>query len=698
MNFNFQPANDDKLLEKLGRNLNKEYLKGKINNTIGREDEIRRLIEILSRREKNNPILIGEPGVGKTAIVEGLVKRIVSNDVPNNLKDVEVYEISISSLMSGASFQGEFEKRFQNIMKQVKDSCGKIILFIDEIHQLVGTKSASASDGMDVGNMLKPLLARGDIKLIGATTYAEYRKYIEKDGALERRFQKINVSEPSFDETLTIMRGLKEKWEMFHGVKILDSALISAITLSQRYITDKYLPDKAIDIIDEAAAKINTQINSNPIELDNVNRKIIQLETEKYSLKNENDERSKLRFNEISKEIELLKNKQKELQSKWDQEKSNKEKINLLRKEIEQLNNEIYRNQSEGNFELASRILYSTLPSKKKELEKLENNESESLVNNIVNEKEVLQIVSKMTKIPVNKLEQSYKDKILNLKDNLSKRIIGQDSAINAINDSLIRNTVGINDPNRPIASYLFVGPTGVGKTEIAKALADQLFDSEKNIIRIDMSEFMEKHSVSKLIGSPPGYVGYDQAGQLSEAVRLNPYSIVLFDEIEKAHPDVLNLLLQILDDGILTDSQGKKINFKNTIIIMTSNVGAKYLLEGNVDKFNQEIKNNFKPEFLNRLDETIVFNNLSKDDVEKIIKIQLNKLSNRLKEQEYIINFDNHLVKNILTNAYDPVYGARPIKRYIQKYIESDIAKKILNGQIQKNKETIYRNITQNN
>ncbi len=691
MNFSFQPENDDQLLEKIGRNLNEEYMKGKINNTIGREEEIRRIIEILSRREKNNPVLIGEPGVGKTAIVEGLVQRIVNNDVPNNLKDTVVYELSISSLMAGASFQGEFEKRFQNIMKKVKESDGKIILFIDEIHQLIGTKSASSSDGMDVGNMLKPLLARGDIKLIGATTFAEYRKYIEKDGALERRFQKITVNEPSFDETLTIMRGLKEKWEMYHGVRITDAALKSAIKLSQRYITDKYLPDKAIDIIDECAAKINTQINSNPIELDHVNRMIIQLETEKYSLKNEQDEKSKARFNDLTKEIEQLKVKQTELQTKWNKEKADKEKVNTIRKEIDALNNEMLRQQMEGNFERASEIKYSILPNKQSELNKLEEQEAKSLINNVVNEKEVYVIISKMTNIPIDKLEMSYKEKIMSLKANLEKRVIGQNKAINSINDSLIRSTVGINDPNIPICSYLFVGPTGVGKTELAKALADQLFNSDKNVIRIDMSEFMEKHSVSKLIGSPPGYVGYDQAGQLSESVRLNPYSIVLFDEIEKAHPDVLNLLLQILDDGILTDAQGKKINFKNTIIIMTSNVGSQYILSGQKDKFEEEMKKYFKPEFLNRLDDVIMFNKLSKKDIEAIIQIQLNNLSRRLKELDYTISFDKSNIDKILNQSYDENFGARPIRRFIQKHIENDISKQILESKITKDKPYNY-------
>lgn len=682
----FKQEDNRSPLERFGRNLNKEYLEGKINNTIGREEEIRRLIEILSRKEKNNPVLIGDPGVGKTAIVEGFVKRIISNDIPTNLKGVEVWEVSISSLMAGASFQGEFEKRFEQLMKQVKDSYGKIILFIDEIHQLIGTKSASVSDGMDVGNMLKPMLARGDIKLIGATTYNEYRKFIEKDGALERRFQRIFVNEPSYDESLTIMRGLKEKWEMFHNVKITDQALIYAIKLSQRYIPDKFLPDKAIDIIDEASAKINTQMNSSPIELDNVNRKIIQLETEKYSLKNETDDKSKSRFNELTEIINSLKSKQKSLQDKWNSEKMIIDKINTLKKDIDSLTLDCNKLQAEGKFEEASKILYSILPEKKKELSTLEENEKDSLIKNIVDKKEVYDVISKITKIPTNKLEMSYKDRILSLKDNLSKRIVGQSKAIDLINDSMIRSTVGINDPNKPICNYLFVGSTGVGKTEVAKALSEQLFDDEKKLIRIDMSEFMEKHSVSKLIGSPPGYVGYDQAGQLSEAVRNNPYSVVLFDEIEKAHPDVLNLLLQILDDGILTDSQGKKINFKNTIIIMTSNVGSEFILENKMDEFDKELRRSFKPEFLNRFDDIIIFNSLTNDDYKKIINIQLEELKSWLNDNDYNVIFSKEIDSEILKEfSFDRSFGARPIKRIIDKEIKNEIAKLILEGKINK-------------
>lgn len=692
MEFNYKEPDKANALEQFGRNITKEVKENKIDPIIGREAEIRRIIEIISRKTKNNPVLIGQPGVGKTAIVEGFAQRIINKDVPNNLLDKEIYELSLSSLIAGASFQGQFEERLHKVIKQVKESNGNIILFIDEIHQLVGT-GKNLQGSMDAANILKPMMARGEIKVIGATTLDEYRKYIEKDAALERRMQKIIVSEPSKEEALTIMRGLKERWELFHQVQIHDSALVAAVNLSDRYISDRYLPDKSIDLIDEAASKVKTQFHSLPPDLDKINREIIYLETAKIALAKEEDDKSKKQLKEIEQKLEKLKKNQIVRNKEWNEQKEVHTHIANLKKEIELRKNQIEILQQDGQFEKASKLLYETIPQLQKELKKTEQNFTKLNVNhafsNSVTVNEVAEVISTMTGIPLKKLLQSEKTKLNNLEVEIKKCVKGQDEAVKLVTSAVLRGRAGINDPNKPIGSFLFLGPTGVGKTYLAKVLTTNLFDSEKAMIRFDMSEFMEKHSVAKLIGAPPGYVGYDQGGLLSEAVRRKPYAVLLFDEIEKAHPDVLNILLQILDDGQLKDSQGHFVNFKNTIIIMTSNLGSEQVLSNeNLDKVMLIIKNKLKPEFVNRIDEIIVFKPLEKVTIKEVVKNQLNTLTNRLINEDYQIVFDNKLVDFVVKNGYDPVFGARPIKRFIQKNIENIIASDILADKLIKNKK----------
>ncbi|WP_412032566.1 ATP-dependent Clp protease ATP-binding subunit [Malacoplasma muris] len=686
MEFNFEPSDNRSALEKYTRNLNQDVENNKLNNVIGREEEIRRIIEILSRREKNNPILIGEPGVGKTAIVEGFVRRIISKDVPGNLKNCVVYEVNLSSIIAGASFQGEFEKRINNLINEARKKDANIILFIDEIHQLMGMGKTGPNSGMDAANIIKPLMARGEIKIIGATTLQEYKQYIEKDGALERRFQKILVDEPTPNEALAIMRGLKEKWEIFHNVRITDNALIAAVKLSERYISDKYLPDKAIDLIDEAAAKIKTQAHSAPVELDTINREVFLLEAEKIALNKEKHDSSINRINEIDKRLQQLRLSQDKLTKEWELQKEQQAKLAKVKNDIEQNTHSVEMYQNQGDYVQASKIMYQDLPKLKKQLEDIEKEISLNknlLIKDYVDETDVASVISRMTKIPLEKISESENEKLLKLKDNLKLRVKGQDNAINLVVDTVLKNRVGINNPNRPIGSFMFVGPTGVGKTELAKSLAYNLFNSEKAMVRINMSEYMEKHSVSRLIGAPPGYIGYEQSGELSEAVRRKPYSIVLLDEIEKAHPDILNLLLQILDDGQLKDAQGRFINFKNTIIIMTSNVGSTFVIDNKMDEFNKILKATFKPEFLNRIDEIVDFNPISIEIANDISVKLLKELSNRLKENNYNIHFSDNIVGYITENGYDKEYGARPLNRFIQKnletYITNQIIKKII-------------------
>lgn len=676
-------------LSTYARNLNEEIINNKVDPIIGREDEIRKVIEILNRKNKNNPVLIGEPGVGKTAIVEGLAQRIVNKDVPDSLKDKEIWELSLTSLISGASYQGEFEQRMQSIINEVKKSNGKIILFIDEIHQLVGMGRTQGS--MDAANILKPMMARGEIKLIGATTLKEYRENIEKDPALERRMSKIIVDEPSKQEALTIMRGLKEKWEVFHGVKITDSALVTAVELSERYITDRYLPDKAIDLIDEACARIQIEMHSMPEELDQIKRTIVHLETEKIALSKENSEKAKTRLLEVEQELSSLQEKDKELTSQWQKEKSENEEIVKIKSEIDQARNNVERYQALGEYAQASALLYVKIPElekQKKLLEEKIKKEGNKLITDVVTEKEIGEVISKSTGIPLSKIVESEKDKLIHLKDELLKDVKGQNEAVSLVASAVLRGRAGINDPNKPIGSFLFLGPTGVGKTEVSKVLTNSLFDSTKNLIRFDMSEYMEKHSVSKLIGAPPGYVGYDQAGLLTEAVRRKPYSVVLFDEIEKAHSDVLNLLLQILDEGQLKDSQGKLINFKNTIIILTSNIGAEEILENNLKKAEETLKVYLKPELLNRIDEIIWFNPLDEQTIKEITKKLLDELSIRMLDNNYKIKFDSSVVDVAAARGYDRQYGARPLKRWIQKFIENKLAELIIKGEIHKHEE----------
>ena len=684
-------------LKKYGQDLVKLAREQKLDPVIGRDTEIRNVIRILSRKTKNNPCLIGEPGVGKTAIAEGLALRIVRGDVPEGLKDCTIFSLDMGSLVAGAKYRGEFEERLKAVLQEVKKSEGKIILFIDEIHTIVG---AGKTDGaMDAGNLLKPMLARGELHCIGATTLNEYRQYIEKDQALERRFQPVMVDEPSVEDTISILRGLKERYEVFHGVKIADNALIAAATLSHRYISDRFLPDKAIDLIDEACSMIKTEMESMPTELDEISRKIMQLEIEETALSKEKDEISKQRLKDIQKEKAELKSKFDSMKAKWENEKESIWKVQKLREEIEKVNSQI--EQAERNYELnkAAELKYGKLPELQKQLEieeeqaEKEKNKDDNLLRNKVTEDEITKIISRWTGIPVTKLMEGEREKLLNLNEILHKRVIGQDEAVEKVSEAIIRSRAGISDPRRPIGSFLFLGPTGVGKTELAKALAESLFDDEHNIVRIDMSEYMEKYSVSRLIGAPPGYVGYEEGGQLTEAVRRKPYSVVLFDEIEKAHPDVFNILLQVLDDGRITDSQGRTVDFKNTIIILTSNLGSEYILDGignngeiskeAKDKVNALLKQSFRPEFLNRLDEIVFYKPLKKSEISKILELLIQDLERRLEDKYIHLELTQSAKDYLIDNGYDEIYGARPLKRFVQKKLETLIAKKILSQEI---------------
>lgn len=676
--------NDENVLEKYGRDVVELARQGKIDPVIGRDDEIRRIIKILSRKTKNNPVLIGEPGVGKTAIIEGLARRIVSGDIPDSLKDKTIFELDMASLVAGAKYRGEFEERLKAVLKKIKESEGKIILFIDEIHLIVG---AGKVDGaMDAGNILKPMLARGELHCIGATTLDEYHKYIEKDQALERRFQKVMVSEPTVEDTISILRGLKERFEVHHGVHIKDNAVIAAAVMSNRYITDRFLPDKAIDLIDEACASVRLTLDSMPVELDNIERRINQIKIELMAIKKDNDASSLKHAEELEAELKDLNEKDSALKDKWLKEKDEIKNLKDKKAILDRKRFELETAYNQGDFEKASKLQYQVIPALEKEISDFENqNKDNKLLSETVSDEDIAQVVSKWTNIPVSKLMQGEREKVLKLVDNLKRRVIGQDEAITLISDAIIRQRAGIKDENRPIGSFMFLGPTGVGKTELAKALASELFDSETHIVRIDMSEYQEAHTVARLIGAPPGYVGYDEGGQLTEAIRRNPYSIILFDEIEKAHKDVFNVLLQILDDGRLTDGQGKVVDFKNTIIIMTSNLGAELLLEDPKNKKGviDLIKNYFKPEFLNRIDEIIVFNPLTKDVQIKIVDKILHELDLRLLAQDIHIKYTDSLKHYIIDQAFDITYGARPIRRFIQKYVETYIATEIIKSNI---------------
>ena len=699
---NMYQENLENVLEKYGRDITQSAKDGKIDPVIGRDDEIRSITRILSRKTKNNPVLIGEAGVGKTAIVEGLASRIIKKDVPTSLQNKTIWELDMGALIAGAKYRGEFEERLKAVLKKVKESEGNIIMFIDEIHMIVG---AGAIEGaMDVSNMLKPMLARGEIHCIGATTLNEYRKYIEKDSALERRFQNVLVKEPTVIDTITILRGLKSKFEVYHGVNIKDRALVSAATLANRYITNRFLPDKAIDLVDEACATIKVQMESVPTQIDSLTRKIMQLEIEKEALKKEKDDISKKRIQEINNNLTTLKEQEKTLRTNWEEEKEINNKISKKKEELEHANYELEKAESNYDLENAARLRHGTIPKLEQELKQLQQNNKSDILSDTVDEDNIAQIISKWTNIPINKLVGGEKEKLLHLKENMKKRVKGQDQAIELVAEAIIRARAGIKDPNRPIGSFIFLGPTGVGKTEIAKTLAYELFDDEKHMIRIDMSEYMEAHSVARLIGSPPGYVGYDDGGQLTEAVRRNPYSIVLFDEIEKAHKDVFNILLQILDDGRITDSQGRTVDFKNTIIIMTSNLGSEHILDKNINAkelIMNELQHTFKPEFINRIDEIIIFNSLSKDTIYTILDKIIKDIENRLKDKHITITLTEEAKKYIVENSYNEEYGARPIKRYVARNIESLIANNIINDTIKyqdnividiKNKEFIIK------
>ena len=690
------PESTYEALDKFGKDLVELARKGKLDPIIGRDQEIRRAIQILSRRNKNNPILIGEPGVGKTAIAEGIAQRILKGDVPENLKDKTIFSLDLGALVAGAKYRGEFEERLKAVLEEIENSEGRIILFIDEVHNIVGAGKTEGS--MDAGNLLKPMLARGEVKVIGATTIDEYRKYIEKDAALERRFQPVMVNEPTIEDTISILRGLKEKFEIFHGIRITDNAIVTAATMSDRYINDRFLPDKAIDLIDEAAAKVKTEINSMPVELDEITRRLMQLEIEKVALSKETDKASKERLTTLEKEIADLKDEEKELKSQWEREKQEAGKVAKINEEIEKIKLQIEEAQRKNDYNKLAELQYGKLPEleKQKEAEEEKAKDNSSVANKLlkqeIDSEEIAEVVGKWTGIPVAKLLQGEREKILHLAEHMKKRVIGQDEAIETISDTIIRSRAGLKDPNRPIGSFIFLGPTGVGKTYLTKTLAFNLFDDEDNIVRIDMSEYMDKFSVTRLIGAPPGYVGYEEGGQLTEAVRRKPYSVILFDEIEKAHPDVFNVLLQLLDDGRLTDGKGKIVDFKNTIVIMTSNIGSEIILndpmvsEPTKEAVLDEMKHRFKPEFLNRIDDIIVFKALGKESVKNIVNLILEDINERLKEQYIKVEFTDKALDYIVDEAYDPAYGARPLKRFVQKDIETNLSKMILGGEVPEN------------
>ena len=690
------PESTYEALDKFGKDLVELARKGKLDPIIGRDQEIRRAIQILSRRNKNNPILIGEPGVGKTAIAEGIAQRILKGDVPENLKDKTIFSLDLGALVAGAKYRGEFEERLKAVLEEIENSEGRIILFIDEVHNIVGAGKTEGS--MDAGNLLKPMLARGEVKVIGATTIDEYRKYIEKDAALERRFQPVMVNEPTIEDTISILRGLKEKFEIFHGIRITDNAIVTAATMSDRYINDRFLPDKAIDLIDEAAAKVKTEINSMPVELDEITRRLMQLEIEKVALSKETDKASKERLTTLEKEIADLKDEEKELKSQWEREKEEAGKVAKINEEIEKIKLQIEEAQRKNDYNKLAELQYGKLPAleKQKEAEEEKAKDNSSVANKLlkqeIDSEEIAEVVGKWTGIPVAKLLQGEREKILHLAEHMKKRVIGQDEAIETISDTIIRSRAGLKDPNRPIGSFIFLGPTGVGKTYLTKTLAFNLFDDEDNIVRIDMSEYMDKFSVTRLIGAPPGYVGYEEGGQLTEAVRRKPYSVILFDEIEKAHPDVFNILLQLLDDGRLTDGKGKMVDFKNTIVIMTSNIGSEIILndpmvsEPTKEAVLDEMKHRFKPEFLNRIDDIIVFKALGKESIKNIVNLILDGINERLKEQYIKVEFTDKALDYIVDEAYDPAYGARPLKRFVQKDIETNLSKMILGGEVPEN------------
>ena len=690
------PESTYEALDKFGKDLVELARKGKLDPIIGRDQEIRRAIQILSRRNKNNPILIGEPAVGKTAIAEGIAQRILKGDVPENLKDKTIFSLDLGALVAGAKYRGEFEERLKAVLEEIENSEGRIILFIDEVHNIVGAGKTEGS--MDAGNLLKPMLARGEVKVIGATTIDEYRKYIEKDAALERRFQPVMVNEPTIEDTISILRGLKEKFEIFHGIRITDNAIVTAATMSDRYINDRFLPDKAIDLIDEAAAKVKTEINSMPVELDEITRRLMQLEIEKVALSKETDKASKERLTTLEKEIADLKDEEKELKSQWEREKQEAGKVAKINEEIEKIKLQIEEAQRKNDYNKLAELQYGKLPEleKQKEAEEEKAKDNSSVANKLlkqeIDSEEIAEVVGKWTGIPVAKLLQGEREKILHLAEHMMKRVIGQDDAIKTISDTIIRSRAGLKDPNRPIGSFIFLGPTGVGKTYLTKTLAFNLFDDEDNIVRIDMSEYMDKFSVTRLIGAPPGYVGYEEGGQLTEAVRRKPYSVILFDEIEKAHPDVFNVLLQLLDDGRLTDGKGKIVDFKNTIVIMTSNIGSEIILndpmvsEPTKEAVLDEMKHRFKPEFLNRIDDIIVFKALGKESVKNIVNLILEGINERLKEQYIKVEFTDKALDYIVDEAYDPAYGARPLKRFVQKDIETNLSKMILGGEVPEN------------